>query len=163
LVRIRETDYHHGAFTTLLVNNGFKLSLFETQETRRSYKVSKDGKDYLIYSKFASSPSSTNENRRSFTWTFSFSNEEIKKIKEYQASGSTCLIALTAHYGGADGGELIILTIAEFLKAINGSWNVRNGRVSTLKEYRKQVRVYGNGVARASAFIPATDLLNPPS
>lgn len=162
LVRIREADYHHGAFTTFLVNNGFKLSWFETKETRRSYKVSKDGKDYLIYSKFASSPSSTNENRKSITWSFSFSDEEIKKIKEYQTFDSTCLIALTAHYGGADGGELILLTVSEFLKVIGGSWNVKSGRVSIMKEYRKQLRVYGTGIDRGSAFIPSTDLLKFP-
>lgn len=160
MVRIREVDYHHGAFTTFLVNKGFNLSLFETQETRRSYKVSKGHENYLIYSKFASSPSSLNGNGKSFTWSFSFSDEEIKKIKDYQTSNSTCLVALTSHYGGADGGELAILSIDEFLRTIADGWRKKGGRISVLKEYKKSVKVYGTGIDRKSAFIPTTNLFN---
>lgn len=159
MVRIRETDYHHGAITTVLVNNGFNLSLFETQETRRSYNVSKGKEKYLIYSKFASNPSSTNASRRSFTWSFSFSEEEVQKIKQYQASDSTCLIALTTHYGAADGGELAIMTVDEFLRTLGESGAVKSGRIYVVKEHRKQVRIYGTGINRASAFIATTNLL----
>lgn len=158
MVRIRETDYHHGAFTAALVNGGFQIMLFETIETRRSYRVLRGEESYLIYSKFASKPSSNKNGRRSVTWSFVFSEDEINKIKEYQAAGNHCLIALTAHYGHNDGGELAILTISEFLRSIGAEWHRGDARVAILKEHRRQVKVYGTGIDRTAAFVPVTDL-----
>lgn len=159
MVRIRETDYHHGAFTAALVNSGFQIELFETIETRRSYQVQRGEENYLIYSKFSSAPSSQRNGRQAVTWSFSFSEEEINKIKQYQESGNHCLIALTAHYGGSDGGELAILTINEFLRSIGAKWHRGGARVAVLKEHRKQVKVYGTGIDRVSCFVPKTNLL----
>lgn len=158
MVRVRETDYHHGAFTAALVNGGFQITLFETIETRRSYRVLRGEENYLIYSKFSSSPSSQRNGRKAVTWSFSFSEEEINKIKQYQDNGNHCLIALTAHYGNNDGGELAILTINEFLWSIGAEWHRGGARVAVLKEHRKRVKVYGTGIDRTAAFVPVTNL-----
>ena len=114
---------------------------------------------YVIYSKFSSRPSSQRNAQRATTWSFSFSEEEIKKIRQYQEDGNRCLIALTAHYGNNDGGELAVLTISEFLLSIGADWHKGGARLALLKEYRKQVKVYGTGIDRISAFVPKTDLL----
>lgn len=152
MVKIRETDYHHGAFVATLVNRGYQIRTFESFETRRSYKISKGEEEHLVYSKFSSTPSS--KTKTTCTWSFTFSIEEISKIKHYSATNDHCLIVLTAHYGGSDGGELIILTYEEFLKCIGYPWNTKNARISIHKAHRKCIKVYGTGLDKRNSFAP---------
>lgn len=160
MVRIREVDYHHGAFVANLVNKGFHIELLESVEARRSYRIANGLERYLVYSKFASSPSSQNNYDGATTWTFYFAEEEIEKIKSYQKQDNSCLIALAAHYGRRDGGELAVLTVGELFRCIGEGWRRRNAKVSVLKVPRNQVKIYGTGIDRTQAFIARTRLYN---
>lgn len=159
MVRIREVDYHHGAFVANLVNVGFQIELLESIETRRSYRISSGEDQYLVYSKYSSKPSSQNKHKGAITWTFSFSAEEIEKIKSYQARQNPCLVALASHYGHRDGGELAVLTSDELFLCIGENWRKKDAQVAVLKKPRNQVKVYGTGIDRTKAFIPKTKLL----
>lgn len=158
MVRIRETDYHHGSLTTVLINNGYNLVLLETHESRRSYKLTNNTNELIIYAKYSSRPSSRGRNGSSLTWSFSFADEEIAKIKGYINSNNNCLIALISSYGDSTGGKLVLLNINEFLKCIGEGWNATNPRIAVRKEKYRQVRVYGTGLDSTNAFIPKTDL-----
>lgn len=152
--RIRETDYHHGSLTAVLLNEGYNLMLLETHESRRSYRITNNIEDYIVYAKYSSAPSSRGRNNLSATWSFSFADEEVTKIKGYRDLKENCLVALIASYNNAPGGELVMLSMSEFLKCIGDGWKVENPRIAVRKEKHRQVKVYGTGLDSKDAFIP---------
>src|SRR5699024_2801682 len=94
----------------------------------------------------------------SSTWKYSFSNEEIDKIKENMAKFQKSKVALISSNGKLKGGELVILNEEEFLKCIGDEWVGENPYISVLKEKYHQVRVYGRGLGRDDAIIPKMEL-----
>lgn len=158
MARIRETDYHHGSLTTVLINNGYNLVILETHESRRSYKVTNNTEEFIIYAKYSSRPSSRGRNGSSSTWSFSFANDEVMKVKGYMNSNVNCLIALISSYGDSTGGELVILSMSEFLKCIGDGWKVSNSRIAVRKEKYRQTKVYGTGLDSMNALIPKVDI-----
>ena len=120
--RIRETDYHHGSLTAVLLNEGYNLMLLETHESRRSYRITNNIEDYIVYAKYSSAPSSRGRNKSSVTWSFSFTDEEVAKIKGYRDLNENCLVALIASYDNFPGGQHVMLSMSEFLKCIGNGW-----------------------------------------
>ncbi|ERF49564.1 hypothetical protein AB6E71_03690 [Staphylococcus arlettae] len=159
MAQIKETDYHHGALTSVLVNNGYNLILWETHETRRSYKVSQNNEEFIIYSKYSSGPSSKRKNK-SLTWSYTFTNTEIDKIRGYMKDSKRSHVALISKNANNIGGELVILNEEEFLKCIGDGWNGEYPYISVVKKKNCQLRVYGRGVSRDEAFIPKMSLID---
>lgn len=155
MVQIRETDYHHGALTSVLVNNGYNMILLETHETRRSYKVTQGETEFIIYSKYASRPSSIGE--ESSTWTYSFTLEEIEKIKSYIDESENLTVALISGNSEYKGGQLVILSKEEFLRCIGNRWQIENANIRVRREKYCPLRVYGTGLSRKDAIIPKTN------
>lgn len=158
MVKIKETDYHHGALTAVLVNNGYNLILWETHESRRSYKVTQGKSEFIIYSKYASKPSSKNGDKSS-TWSYSFTDDEIDKVKGYMEDFENSKVALISGNGNTKGGELVILGKEDFLNCIGDGWKSENPYISVLKEKFCQLRVYGRGISREQAFIPVMEII----
>jgi|SRR5699024_3390852 len=158
LVQIKETDYHHGALTALLVNNGYNIIMVETHETRRSYKVAQNSEEFIIYSKYSSGPSSKRKNK-SFTWFYSFSDSEIDKIKGHMKESRMSQVALVSKNANNIGGELVLLNEKEFLESIGDGWNSENPYIKVMKKKNCQLRVYGRGISRDEAFIPERSLI----
>lgn len=156
MVRIRETDYHHGAFASTLVNMGYQLQLIESIEKRRVYQITRDNQSTFVYSKFASKPTSEN-GKSAKTWMFRFNDYEIDKIKAY-CQQKACMIVFTCHYGKRDGGELVTLTSEEFFTVIGEEWRRKDVSVSVLKLPNHAIRVYGTGISRDKAFVAKTKI-----
>lgn len=158
MVKIKETDYHHGALTAVLVNNGYNLILWETHESRRSYKVTQGKDEFIIYSKYASKPTSKNGDKSS-TWTYTFTDDEIDKIKGHMEEFKNSKVALISGNGNTKGGELVILGKDDFLKCVGDGWKVGSPYISVYKEKYCQLRVYGTGIDRKNAIISTMDII----
>jgi hypothetical protein len=159
LAQIKETDYHHGALTSVLVNNGYNLILWETHESRRSYKVSQNNEEFIIYSKYSSRPSSKGKNKI-FTWSYTFTNTEIGKIRGYMKDSKRSHVALISKNANNIGGELVLLDEEEFLRCIGDGWNSEYPYINVMKKKNCQLRVYGRGISRDEAFITKRSLID---
>jgi hypothetical protein len=82
---IRKADYYYGSLLSVLVNGGLVPALFEKEnDNRQIYEVTTDKGTYLIYTKYNTTPSGSKD----FTWSFSFSDNEIKEINKLHLESS---------------------------------------------------------------------------
>jgi hypothetical protein len=76
---LRKADYYYGSLLSVLINGGLTPALFDKEnESRQIFEVSTNNNDYMIYSKYLSSPTGTKD----FTWSFTFSDRELVEIKK---------------------------------------------------------------------------------
>ncbi len=74
---ICKADYYYGALLSALVNGGLAPALFEKEnESRQIYTVTTNKDSYIIYTKYHTTPSGSED----FTWSFTFSDNEIQEI-----------------------------------------------------------------------------------
>nr|WP_216367375.1 hypothetical protein [Anoxybacillus sp. EFIL] len=74
---ICKADYYYGALLSVLVNGGLAPALFEKEnESRQIYTVTTNKDSYIIYAKYHTTPSGSED----FTWSFTFSDNEIQEI-----------------------------------------------------------------------------------
>lgn len=77
MTTICKADYYYGALLSALVNGGLAPALFEKEnDNRQIYEVSTNKASYIIYTKYHTTPSGSKD----FTWSFSFSDNEIEEI-----------------------------------------------------------------------------------
>nr|WP_255706922.1 MULTISPECIES: hypothetical protein [unclassified Anoxybacillus] len=74
---ICKADYYYGALLSALVNGGLAPALFEKEnDSRQIYTVTTNKASYIIYTKYLTTPSGSED----FTWSFTFSDNEIQEI-----------------------------------------------------------------------------------
>lgn len=155
MVRIKETDFYHGAFITSMLNNGYRFSLLDEYEKRRSYLVERENDQSIVYKKYVSA---ARTNRNGHKWFFNFTKQEVDKILNYDLPVH---IALICGYGdNGTGGEFIILTLNEFLQCIGQTWQTDTRRITVTRKKSCQSRVYGNALVDTLSFIPKMDLIS---
>lgn len=77
MTTICKADYYYGALLSALVNGGLAPALFEKEnDNRQIYEVTTNKASYIIYTKYNTTPSGSKD----FTWSFSFSDNEIEEI-----------------------------------------------------------------------------------
>jgi hypothetical protein len=77
MATICKADYYYGALLSALVNGGLAPALFEKEnDNRQIYEVTTNKASYIIYTKYNTTPSGSKD----FTWSFSFSDNEIEEI-----------------------------------------------------------------------------------
>jgi hypothetical protein len=77
MTTICKADYYYGALLSVLVNGGLAPALFEKEnDNRQIYEVTTNKASYIIYTKYNTTPSGSKD----FTWSFSFSDNEIEEI-----------------------------------------------------------------------------------
>ena len=75
---LKKADFYYGSFLSILINGGIVPALFEKDyENRQIYKFSTNEDNYLMYTKFSTSPTGTKD----FTWAFNFTDKELQEIK----------------------------------------------------------------------------------
>lgn len=155
MVQFKETDFYHGAFITSMLNSGYRFSLLDDFEKRRSYLVERNNNQSIVYTKYVSLP---NANRNGHRWSFSFTKQEVDKILSYDLSVH---VALICGYGtSGSGGEFIILTLSEFLQCIGHDWPTDTRRITVIRKKNCQPRVYGTALVDTHSFIPKMDLIS---
>ena len=90
MTTICKADYYYGALLSALVNGGLAPALFEKEnDNRQIYEVTMNKASYIIYTKYHTTPSGSKD----FTWSFSFSDNEIEEItKIHQRNKEKTLI-----------------------------------------------------------------------
>ena len=74
-----KADYYYGAVLSVLINGGLAPALFEKENgNRQIYEVSTNNDDYMIYTKYHTSPTGSKD----FTWSFTFSDRELEEINK---------------------------------------------------------------------------------
>ena len=155
MVQFKETDYYHGAFITSMLNNGYRFSLLDDYEKRRSYLVERSNDQSVVYTKYIST---ARINRNGHKWIFNFTKQEIEKIMNYELPVH---VALICGYGDCKtGGEFITLTMKEFLQCIGQTWATDARRITVTRKKNCQPRVYGTALVDTHSFIPRMDLIS---
>ena len=111
---IRKADFYYGSLLSVLINNGVAPAIVSPgEENRRIYSMTTDEATYEIYTKYASSPSSR-MNTNAKLWSFSFSNDEIEMIKQYENNGKKYLFALICgDHDKMQDSEIAVLSLSQ--------------------------------------------------
>lgn len=82
--RLMEADFYYGAVLSTLVNQGICPALIEGGSDRQVYDFTTDHKDFRLFVKYRSSPTTKTEDYNS--WQFIFSDSDMKELREYMDS-----------------------------------------------------------------------------
>lgn len=143
---IRKADFYYGSLLSVLINNGVAPAIVSPGENRRIYSMTTDEATYEIYTKYASSPSSR-MNTSARLWSFSFSNDEIEMIKEYENNGKKYLFALICgDHERMQNSEIAVLTLSQAKNCLDIAHRRESHRITVKKERgRRGLGVYGTG------------------
>jgi len=148
MTTIRKADFYYGSLLSVFINNGMAPAIVEPGENRRIYSVTTDQGEYEIYTKYVSTPG-TRKNNHTRTWTFSFSTEELERIKQYQDNGSKYAFAFVCgQHNKMQNSEIAILTLEQAKDCLDIGFQRENHRITIKSVKGKQgLRVYGTGRA----------------
>ncbi|SKA96914.1 hypothetical protein SAMN05443428_12310 [Caloramator quimbayensis] len=148
--KLTRADFYYGSLLSLMLSNGVKPPLFEENEERRIYLFTTNKGDYLLYMKYVSSRTKR-ENKDVQLWQFSFSGDEVQKIKELKEKeqGKELLFALICGKQELKESEIAVLKFDEVVDCLGLNNDERTNesyRISIRYEKNaKGLRVYGNG------------------
>lgn len=74
---LKKADFYYGSLLSILINSGIVPALFEKEyENRQIYKFATNKDNYLMYTKYSTTPTGTKD----FTWSFTFTDRELQEI-----------------------------------------------------------------------------------
>ncbi|WP_026801329.1 hypothetical protein [Pontibacillus halophilus] len=148
MTTIRKADFYYGSLLSVFINNGMAPAIVEPGENRRIYSVTTDNGEYEIYTKYVSSPGSR-KNNHTKTWTFSFSTEEMERIKQYQDNGKKYTFAFVCgQHNKMQDSEIAILTLEQAKDCLDIGFQRESHRITVKAVKGKNgLRVYGTGRA----------------
>lgn len=79
--KLKETDFYYGAVLSSLINNHICPALIEGGTDRQIYDFTTDKKDFRLFVKYRSVPVKT-KTEGYISWQFSFSESDIRELKE---------------------------------------------------------------------------------
>ncbi len=148
MTTIRKADFYYGSLLSVFINNGMAPAIVEPGENRRIYSVTTDEGEYEIYTKYASMPGKR-KNKHTKIWTFSFSTEEMERIKQYRDNGKKYAFAFVCgQHNKMQDSEIAILTLEQAQDCLDIDFQRENHRI-TVKAIkgRRGLGVYGTGRA----------------
>ncbi|WP_139492168.1 hypothetical protein [Brevibacillus dissolubilis] len=146
---LRKADYYYGALLSVLINSGLVPALFEKDnEKRQIYKITTNKDNYIIYSKYHTSPTGT----KNFSWAFTFTEAEIEEIKELKKHSGKVVFALICSQKQLNdyNQEIAIVSWDEFIQCVQINKQEYKGspRLSVrLMKGSHYLRIYGSGRA----------------
>lgn len=147
---LKPVDFYYGAFLSALLNYaGKKPSLFDETDSRRIYCLStqQSGKDYYIYTKYATCRQS--KQGKTLNWIFPFSRNEVMKLQELQTKTQNVYVALICVTNDLKDSELALLKYNEAMDCLGDGKNSETYRINVLAvENKRGLRVYGTGRKR---------------
>jgi hypothetical protein len=144
---LNKADFYYGALLSGLINSGFTPAIFEQEENRRIYSVTADAGDFMIYSKYVSNPLPRQVEDVQL-WQFSFSHDEIEKIRHFNDGNKKHYFALICGKKSFKGSEIAMLSLTEAKECLDPNYARDSYRISVKVEKGKHgIRVYGTGRA----------------
>jgi len=146
MTKIRKADFYYGSLLSVFINNGIAPAIVEPGENRRIYSVTTDQGEYEIYTKYASMPAKR-KNEHIKIWTFSFSAEEVERIKQYRDNGKKCVFAfICGAHDKMQNSEIAVLTLEQAKDCLDLDFKRDSHRI-TVKAIKglQGLRVYGTG------------------
>lgn len=143
---IRKSDFYYGSLLSVFINNGIAPAIIEAGDERRIYSVTTDRGEYEIYTKYVSKPAE-GKNKHKRRWAFSFSQDELQAIEQYQNNGKNYVFALICGvHEEMQNSEIAVLSLEE-VKDCLGLGFKRPSYCITVKTVKNQkgLRVYGTG------------------
>lgn len=90
--KFAESDFYYGAILSFFINNGIYPALVEPGKDRQIYEFTTDQGDFKLFTKYRSIPTTSSEAYTS--WTFIFTDNDIKELNEYLASSKHLSVGL---------------------------------------------------------------------
>lgn len=148
MTKIRKADFYYGSLLSVFINDGIAPAIVEPGESRRIYSITIDQGEYGIYTKYASMPGKR-KNKHIKIWSFSFSAEELERIKQYQDNGKNYLFAfICGAHDKMQNSEIAVLTLEQAKDCLDLDFKRESYRI-TVKAIKGErgLRVYGTGRA----------------
>lgn len=146
MTKIRKADFYYGSLLSFFINNGIAPAIVEPGESRRIYSVTTDQEEYEIYTKYASMPGKR-KNEHIKIWTYSFSGEELERVKQCQKNGDKYLFAfICGAHDKMQNSEIAVLTLEQAKDCLGLDFKRESYRI-TVKAVKggQGLRVYGTG------------------
>lgn len=115
---LKKADFYYGSLLSILVNGGIVPALFENDyENRQIYKFSTNKDNYLMYTKFLTSPTGTKD----FTWSFVFTDKELQEIKSLKEENESLIFAFICCQKNINdtNQEIAIVNWNEFIECVD--------------------------------------------
>lgn len=143
-----KADFYYGSLLSVLINRGMAPAIFERGDSRMIYSVTIDKGEYLIYTKYASSPAKK-KNGSSKLWTFSFSADEVETIKTYQDNGKEHLFCfICGEHTKMQDSEIAVLSLEQVKDCLDVGFKRDSHRITIKCEKRAHgLKAYGTGRA----------------
>ena len=124
---LRKGDFYCGAFLSILLNNNDNNIipiLFDENDNsnRRIYDICTNSGDYIVYIKYSEKPSSINNNKNSYLWTFTFTKiqlDEIKKIFKEKSDDKKMVFVFICAFSTLKDSKFAVVDSSEILKCID--------------------------------------------
>ncbi|MGG3792525.1 hypothetical protein [Geobacillus thermodenitrificans] len=144
---LSKSDFYYGALLSNLINSGFCPAIIEQGENRRIYTFTNDSGEYLIFAKYVSKPL-PRQNEDVQIWQFTFSQEEIEKIRKYEDSNIRHYFALICGRKGLKNSEIALLSLNDIKDCLDVDYQRPSYRITIKSEKGKHgLRAYGTGRA----------------
>ncbi|MED1863955.1 hypothetical protein P4V41_10885 [Fictibacillus nanhaiensis] len=144
---LSKADFYYGALLSELISSGFCPAIFEQGETRRIYSFENDHGDYQIFAKYSSKPSPS-QRKDIQVWHFSFSTDELQKIRTYEDGKKKHYFALICGRSELKGSELALLSLEDVKDCLGMDYPSCAYRITIKFERgKKGLGAYGTGRA----------------
>lgn len=90
--KLKEADFYYGSVLSTLINNKICPVLIEGGTDRQVYDFATDHKDFRLFVKYRSTPTTKTQEYNS--WQFTFSDSDIRELKDYMDLGLEVSVGL---------------------------------------------------------------------
>lgn len=130
--KLKESDFNYGAVLSTLLNNNICPALIEGGEDRQVYDFTTDHKDFRLFVKYRSAP--TTKSERYSSWTFVFSKGEIEEIESYLEMDKLLVLGLVCGSEGFKESHYAVLGAEEIKQILS----LEKNSITIGKEKRTQ-------------------------
>jgi len=157
MAKLRTADFYYGCVLSMLFNNGVIPTLVENSQERRIYNFLTDNGDVILFIKYRSNCNQTKK-RGYKSWTFTLTNDDVKKIEAYMDNlkDKTLRLVLVLGMMNLGDSELAILDPEEIKTLIVSG---KNHFTITRQKNERAFRIIMEGSRSNSLKIPTNRTL----
>ncbi|MGB3926452.1 MAG: hypothetical protein WBI88_06780 [Caldicoprobacterales bacterium] len=115
--RIKVSDFYYGAVLSMLMSNGVRPVLIESDSNRRVYDLTTDNEDCRLFMKYRADKQDTKTQDYN-SWSFIFTDRDKEEISGYIENGYNLIVALICGVADLAESEVAVLDKEQIQKLI---------------------------------------------